>query len=216
MSDNNNNDDDVEGKKLNPSFHDLIKNRKIDKLNPIIHDLINQENMAGAINPEKILNPTLEELNPSFHDLGYQSDMAGAINHEDHLNPPLENAVNNDNINPPIEAGTSKNDSNPPKKEVHTILDNSSERTIKTKYYALRTISVFLKILAIIILIGGLASSYILYRDTSSVLTTIGIIIGALVACVVIWAHAELIILFIDVEANTRATKINTTPKYSR
>jgi phage shock protein PspC (stress-responsive transcriptional regulator) len=154
-----------------------------------------------------------ENLNPSFHDLINNPDMAGPINHENQLNPSLEDLGYNVNINPPIGAGTSKNDSNPPKNEVHTISDNSSERKIKTKYFALRTISVFLKILAIIVVIGGLASSYQVYRDTSSVLTTIAVIIGALVACVVIWAHAELIILFIDIEANTRSTEINTKHK---
>jgi len=44
MSDDNNNDDDIEGKKLNPSFHDLI----------------NSPEMNGPVN-NKNLNPTLED-----------------------------------------------------------------------------------------------------------------------------------------------------------
>ena len=93
MSDDNNNDD-IEGKKLNPSFHDLFMNGTTNKLNPLLNEWINQANMADATNPDKKLNPTREKLNPSFQDFGYQSDMAEATNPDEKLNPTLCELIN--------------------------------------------------------------------------------------------------------------------------
>jgi len=170
MSDDNNNDDDIEGKKLNPSLHDLI----------------NQPGMNGAI--------------------------------DNHLNPSLEDALYNDNVNPSIESGTNKNDSNPPKKKVYTISDNSDEGKIKTKYYALRIIANTLQILAFIVGIAGIGISIGVALTVSSRFNLFAIagIIGSIVAFIVILAQAEIIKLFIDVEANARAIELNTRPKKSK
>jgi hypothetical protein len=199
MSDDNNNDDNIKDDKLNPSFHDLMINRKIDKLNPI------------------------------FHDLGYQSDMAGEINHENPVNPSLEDAVYNDNINPPIDVGTGKNDSNPPKKKVYSISDNSGERKIKTKYYALRIIANILQIFAYIVgIVGVIVSIVVSYGSygitrflsgtgaVGSLLIAVGGIVFSVIVFIAILARAEQIKLFIDIEENTRAIELNTRPKNSQ
>jgi hypothetical protein len=163
MSDDNNNDDDIEGKKLNPSFHDLI----------------NSPEMNGPVN-NKNLNPTLED------------------------------AINKDNETPPIKAKGS-NDSNTPRKKVGTISDNSREDNMRTRYYALRIIATFFQIFAFIVGIAGIGIS-IGEANRIKLFVIVGII-GSIIAFIVLLASSEMIKLFIDIEANTRATKINTRHK---
>jgi hypothetical protein len=95
----------------------------------------------------------------------------------------------------------------------------SAQVEIKTKYYALRIISTFLQILAYIVGAVGIILS-IFGSSRFPVAGTLGPLLFAIIglfisviAFIVLLAQAEIIKLFIDVEANTRAIEINTRPK---
>ena len=112
-----------------------------------------------------------------------------------------------------------------PKDKVEVV----SQRKVSTKYYALRIIANILQILAFIMGIVGIIVSIVLsnrsYSTTGllsgvgaagSLLIALGGIIVSVIVFIAILAQAEIIKLFIDVEANTRAIEQNTRPKKSQ
>jgi len=116
-----------------------------------------------------------------------------------------------------------------PKDKVEIVSDVSIQRTVRTKYYALRIIANILQILAFIMGIVGIIVSIVLsnrsYSTTGllsgvgaagSLLIALGGIIVSVIVFIAILAQAEIIKLFIDVEANTRAIEQNTRPKKSQ
>lgn len=72
------------------------------------------------------------------------------------------------------------------------------------KYPALRFISGLYKVLAIVAVILGLLTATMAH-GTESFLGIVGGVIGG----ISLWAFAELLNLFIDIEANTRTVKGN-------
>ncbi|MCX6003447.1 MAG: hypothetical protein NTX46_03330 [Chloroflexi bacterium] len=113
-----------------------------------------------------------------------------------------------------------------PQNKVEIVFDTSGQVKIQTKYYALRIIVNTLQILAFIVGIGGIIASILgailVYNGSKlfSIAETLGpilfMIVGvffSVVAFIIILAYAETIKVFIDIEANTRATELNTRHK---
>ena len=109
-----------------------------------------------------------------------------------------------------------------PKDKVEVV----SQRKVSTKYYALRIIANILQILAYIVgIIGIIVSIVVSYGSyditrflsgtgaVGSLLIALGGIVVSVIVFIAILAQAEIIKLFIDVEANTRSIEINTRPK---
>lgn len=154
--------------------------------------------------------------NPTIKQLSKDLTSKGDINkqNENKLNPTLDDVLYGGNSIAPGEADVNKDDLNITGKTIKTLSDRSGKEKIGLRYYALRIISIFLQIFAVIVLIAGIAISIYIFsqgnRDsTSKYLLTAGII-GSLVVGILVFANGELIKLFIDVEANTRATELNT------
>lgn len=88
---------------------------------------------------------------------------------------------------------------------------------VESKYGILRIVSVIYKIFAVIVAIIGLISGLGAMVATSSfgpgvstgaILTGLMTIVMGLLGGVFLWAGAEMIILFIDIEENTRRTSL--------
>ncbi len=77
------------------------------------------------------------------------------------------------------------------------------------RYPALTSISMFLKIIAVAIIIGGLGFSlwFLMQSDRAGLsrLISIAVMIGSLLVGILVYAHAELISCIMDIEYNTRA-----------
>jgi hypothetical protein len=92
--------------------------------------------------------------------------------------------------------------------------------TVEKKYGALRIIATVLKIVGLLVLLFGVIGGILAVADGASIKQTnpehgldllrtglVGLI-SAIVGAICLWAWAELIKLFIDVEENTRKTHI--------
>jgi hypothetical protein len=181
--------------------------------NPVAKVIPTNPEEVGIVLDEKAepkhRNPTLKQLS---------QDLTSNVNlnkqEENKLNPTLDDVLYGGNSTATGEIDINKDDLNNTGKTTKTLSDRSGEEKIGLRYYALRIISIFLRILAVIVLIAGIVISAYMYsqgnRDsTSKYLLTAGII-GSIAGGIIIFANGELIKLFIDVEANTRATELNT------
>ncbi len=78
---------------------------------------------------------------------------------------------------------------------------------MQPKYQVLRVISWFYRILAVLLILGGVVVLILLASDRNQGLTTgILALMGCVVLAVILFGLVELFQLFIDVEENTRAT----------
>ena len=94
---------------------------------------------------------------------------------------------------------------------------------MESKYPVLHVISIFLKVISIIIIVAGIGGGIALVAAAStshsSILTfgsgIVGVaeIVVAFIIGILLYARAELLDCFVDIELNTRATALNTRPK---
>jgi hypothetical protein len=84
------------------------------------------------------------------------------------------------------------------------------------KYSALRTISVIFKVLAVLAAVGAIIGALISLGSGASY-SAFGGVVGAIIAllygaliCLYLFAASEFILVFLDIEENTRQTEDNT------
>jgi hypothetical protein len=73
------------------------------------------------------------------------------------------------------------------------------------RYPALRTVVSVFKLFAVLSLVAGTIIAFVIFRE--SVLGAIAAVFAGVWLAITYWASGELISLFIDIEANTRALR---------
>jgi magnesium-transporting ATPase (P-type) len=78
---------------------------------------------------------------------------------------------------------------------------------VERRYPALSTIAVIIKIIAVLIAIGGVISAVVAFK-TGAVGQALGIGLATAIIVLLNWAVAESISVLVDIEANTRASAL--------
>lgn len=90
---------------------------------------------------------------------------------------------------------------------------------MESKYPFLHVISICLKIVSVIVVLAGISIMVVILAKSTSPQSTITssdaihgleLMIASIIAGIIIYAYAELIDCFVDIELNTRATEFNT------
>src|SRR5688500_18553543 len=76
------------------------------------------------------------------------------------------------------------------------------------RYPALSVIVVVIKVFAGLVAVGGVIAALLAIKSGYSLMPGIAIFVGVVAAFILMWAAAESISVFIDIEANTRAIAI--------
>ncbi len=78
---------------------------------------------------------------------------------------------------------------------------------VETRYPALSTIAVIIKVIAVLIAVGGVVGAVFAFNSGATG-SALGIVVATAVLVLLNWAVAESLSVLVDIEANTRATAL--------